>query len=137
MLPNPICELKNYHWKPKVFECDSKWWPKVPPKPLKWLWVGPSKHLVFIVWKPLGEGLEINFVSACLPGVIFFRILTILIDFGIQMKPQMGSTFLPDGLQMVLFLHKASTCSHSGVQSRSRVPNLLSNRAPGFQKSQT
>ena len=53
------------------------------------------------------------------------------LDFRVRMVLQMETSFQSDWLQMTMFLNKAPTRGHSGIQERSRSRNLFSNGVPG------
>ena len=49
----PIWDLQNDSSSPKLLESDCKRCLEIIPKPPKYILVDPSKHMQFIVWKPL------------------------------------------------------------------------------------
>ena len=78
----------------------TKWYPKVTPKPLKWIWVDPSKHMVLLCGchiGPLWEESEID-VFSCFPGAYFLMLFVTFVDFGVKMVLKMGGGLLRDGL---------------------------------------
>ena len=106
-----------------MLESDPKWYPEVNPKPLKWIWVDPSKHMVFVCGNhigPLGEGSEIGFFSACFPGAYFYNCFVTVLDFVVKMVPKMTSISSRVAFQMAPFSDKDPKNSHSGVQEGSK-----------------
>ena len=62
-------------WKPKVREIASAGYPNVAPKSLRYLWVDPSKHMVFTLWEPhwaTSEGVGSSALFLCVSWRLLF-----------------------------------------------------------------
>ena len=79
----------------------------------------------------LGSGRKAIFVLLVFQAPTFLSTWRTFLDFRVRMVLQMETSFQSDWIQITMFLDKAPTRGHSGIQERSRSRNLFSNGAPG------
>ena len=89
LLKNEQC-FGEPNWKGHNDPCDARFMkthptedPKVTPKPLKWTWADPSKHVVFTVFKLLWntwEGVGIQFGFCLLSRRVLFELRVTVVE---------------------------------------------------------